>query len=80
MRGVADGIPYNSHPSLVACIPIDCRRGAGESQLSAPTRNAIMGLPYENHWFLGLWYCLFGGQVLTNSLPPFCLGFGRLFG
>lgn len=76
---MADGIPCNSQCTLVAWIPTDCYRGAGESQLLTGARNTIMGLPCEDPYFLGLWYCLFGGRVLTNSLPPFCLGFGRLF-
>jgi len=68
---VADGIPYNSHPTLVVCIPMDCCRGAGESQLSAPTRNTIMGLPCEGPWFLGLLFVFWGGGVFFCVLGLF---------
>ena len=56
---MADGIPCNSHPTLVGCVPTDSCRGAGESQLLTGSRNTIMGLPCEGPGFLGLTFvCL----------------------
>lgn len=60
---MADGIPCNSQPTLVVCIPTDSCRGAGESRFLAGSRNTLMGLPCEDPGFLGwtfvvLCFCL----------------------
>ena len=67
---MADGIPCNSQSTLVGCVPMDSCRGAGESQLLAPARNTIMGLPCEGLGFLGLtfvcWLCIICCVVISG--------------
>ena len=69
-----------SHLILAACIPVSICRGAGESQLLAGPRHALMGLPCEGSGFggSGFDFCGCVGRVGFNLLGSLGLIFDRI--